>query len=60
MSQHGFDVSIMYRALEEDHQAERIDYEDAEYDDEYDEDKIYVCVTTLLLILETSSFCLVN
>jgi hypothetical protein len=60
MSQHGFDVSIMYRALEEDHQAEWIDYEDAEYDDEYDEDKIYVCVTALLLILETSSFCLVN
>jgi hypothetical protein len=40
MSQHGFDSSTMYLALEEDHQVERIDSEDEEHDDEYDEDKI--------------------
>jgi hypothetical protein len=56
----GVDISTMYRALEEDNQAEQIDSEDEEYDDEYDEDKIFVCVAILLLIFETSSFCLVN
>jgi hypothetical protein len=60
MSQHGFDISTMFQALEEDHQAEWIDSEYEEYADEYDEDKICVCVAALLLILETSSFCLVN
>jgi hypothetical protein len=41
--------------LEEDHHSE-----DEEYIDEYDEDKISVCVAALLLILETSSFFLAN
>jgi hypothetical protein len=31
-----------------------------EYDDEYDKDKISVCVAALLLILDPSSFCLIN
>jgi hypothetical protein len=51
MSQYGLDRSTMHQALKEDHHSE-----DEEYTDEYDEDKISVCVAALLLILETSSF----
>jgi hypothetical protein len=46
MSQYGNELSTTYQDMEEDHHAEWMDIDDEEYND----DNIFVCVATLLLV----------